>query len=366
MTVPWAGGNVPVMGGREIRSSRIRMIWTMCALSCAWLALALPAAADAASGNSDVAPIVGTWKSDGAVIEVSGSGGAFQGVVQSGVFANCPNLDGPGAVVWNMSGAKLSYSGTIPWVNLPDCTPQGDGPSTWTMTDSSHGTLHSTSPDGTTSDSASFTRVGAAPGAGGGGASAKTDCKKGGQRVLCPAQKKVVKKVRKIASASTPTAKGYKKAGPAKQSAKLMKATKLSADAQPLVARWSEVGLPKRRGVANAKFGASVARGWVFLGTMADITSKTAEIGDRFYANAGTDGQSAFDHIAAQTVGEPVTYSSLNSAQRAVVVAIAVRELAYTATLVGPLTDGYRDLSRGTIDMMNGLNNAITTGSGGG
>jgi hypothetical protein len=155
--------------------------------------------ATAASGSSNitsVAPILGEWSSDGAVIKVTGSLGAYQGTVVSGVFANCPNLDGPGTVVWKMAGSGFNYRGSIPWVKIPDCTPIGDGPTTWGLDSINHGALSSVSPDGTTADSATLTRVGTWPGA---SPELQSNCKRKGRRVLCAGQRNVSRDLARLA-----------------------------------------------------------------------------------------------------------------------------------------------------------------------
>jgi hypothetical protein len=122
----------------------------------------LASAAATATRAAAAEPIVGTWDSAGAQVRVDELGpNRFQGTVVSGSFANCPNLTGPGTVIWKqVGGGGFGYDGKIPWVHLPDCTPLGDGNTTFALSSINSGSLTSTSPDGSKTESASMTRVG--------------------------------------------------------------------------------------------------------------------------------------------------------------------------------------------------------------
>jgi len=154
--------------------------------------LALPAVAPAATtSSSDIAPIVGSWKSSGAVIDVTGSGSSFQGTVVSGKAGACDSGN-PGTVFWeDMSGAGFNYSGKIPFVHSDDCSSAGDGPATFTLSDINHGTWSAISPGDGMTYTGSMTRVGTWPGAAG-NSKPDTSCKKNGKPILCPSQKHAV------------------------------------------------------------------------------------------------------------------------------------------------------------------------------
>ena len=156
------------------------------------LCLAVPAAAGAATTSpGNIAPIVGSWKSGGAVIDVTGTGTSFQGTVISGKAGACDSGN-PGTVFWeDMSGAGFNYSGKLPFVHSDDCSSAGDGPATFTLSDINHGTWSAISPGDGMTYSGSFTRVGTWPGAAGKG-KPDTSCKKHGKPILCPNQKHAV------------------------------------------------------------------------------------------------------------------------------------------------------------------------------
>ena len=166
---------------------------------------ALAAPAGAAAPASDIAPIVGTWKSGNAVIKVSGAG-AYTGTIVSGsVGSSCTQVSPPGFAIWrNITGSGFGYKGTVPFVNTDDCSSVGEGPATFVLTNINSGSWSATSPTDGSTFSLSMTRVGTFPGAGGGDDKPKTNCKKKGKKVLCPAQKKFVNNL-------TGLAKGEKK-----------------------------------------------------------------------------------------------------------------------------------------------------------
>jgi len=121
--VSYGSGVLSVIRGSR-RGARRAVIGAILAACC----LAFPAGAGAATKSaSDIAPIVGTWKDGGAVINVTGGGGSFQGTVVSGSWGAC-NKGGPGVVVWKgLSGSGFSYSGQFPFVHSDDCSSAGDG-----------------------------------------------------------------------------------------------------------------------------------------------------------------------------------------------------------------------------------------------
>lgn len=129
----------------------------------------------ATKSASDIAPIIGTWKDGGAVINVTGGGGSFQGTVVSGSWGAC-NKGGPGVVVWKgLGGSGFSYSGQFPFVHSNDCSSAGDGPATLTLSDINHGSWSAVSPGDGMTYTGSFSRQGTWPGAnnnGGGGITA--------------------------------------------------------------------------------------------------------------------------------------------------------------------------------------------------
>jgi hypothetical protein len=315
MVVARPGGIFQAMGRWENRFSHIRVIRTLGAASVACLAFAVPAEAAAPPGNSSIAPIIGTWKSDGAVIKVTGPlDGPYQGTIVSGAFANCPGMNDnvPGGVAWEqMSGGGFGYSGKIPWVNVNDCSPLGDGSATWTLTSINSGTLKSTSPDGSVSDSASMTRVGTWPGAGLGGGSAKpkTNCKKSGKKVLCPGQKSLSNNLASLAGKEAKLEKQLKKANKAADNKKAAdiaskmadKILKIQNKNKKLVSEgnlktfddlWKLFKLPqKERGPLAKEMAGNQAKQFLF-GDQADKTlSQNAQLlnrADGLYQSDGT------------------------------------------------------------------------------
>jgi hypothetical protein len=263
--------------------------------------LALPPAAGAdTTSPRDIAPIIGTWHDGGAVIKVTGGGGSFQGTVISGKTGACDS-GVPGKVWWiGLSGNGFSYSGQIPFVHSDDCSSAGTGPATFTLSDINSGTWSAISPDGMTYSS-SFTREGTWPGAdNGGGNKPKTKCHKNGKRVLCPGQKKVVKKVvrtiRKTRAAAKP--KAYKKASPQGKSARLQQLVDLSVRAQGLLDDWRKLKLATKNAAAkvyNDPFlnklqgGAEQSRDAILDNIhraqdgLAEFNYKLSKLGDRLY-----------------------------------------------------------------------------------
>lgn len=157
-------------------------------LASAWVTASASAAAPG------IAPIVGTWSSLGATINVVQTGpNRYAGTVVSGTWGACPGTGNTaGDLVWKgLSGAGFNYSGKVPWVDLDKCSALGDGPTSWKLTGIDSGTYTGTSPDGTATETQTMTRIGAWPGA---GANGKVNCAKDGLRVLCRgAQKDLVK-----------------------------------------------------------------------------------------------------------------------------------------------------------------------------
>jgi hypothetical protein len=172
--------------GRLARYARIGS--ALLFLAFAWA----PASSGAAAPG--IAPIVGTWSSLGATINVVQTGpNRYAGTVVSGTWGACPGTGNTaGDVVWKgLSGAGFNYSGKVPWVDLGKCSPLGDGPTNWKLTSIDSGAYTGTSPDGTVTETQTMTRTGAWPGA---GANGEVSCVKNGLRVLCKgAQQGLVK-----------------------------------------------------------------------------------------------------------------------------------------------------------------------------
>jgi hypothetical protein len=159
-------------------------------LAALWLAIPAAAGAETTSPGN-IAPIVGTWNAGGAVINVVGGGGSFQGTVVSGQAGSCGS-GAPGTVFWkNLHGAGFNYSGQIPFVHSDDCSSAGDGAATFTLSDIDHGTWSAISPGDGKTYTGSFTRQGTWPGAAG-NSKPDTSCKKNGKPILCVSQKNAV------------------------------------------------------------------------------------------------------------------------------------------------------------------------------
>jgi hypothetical protein len=303
------------------RGARRALIGVLLAAFC----LAIPAGAGAATKSaSDIAPIVGTWKDGGAVIKVTGGGGSFQGTVVSGEFGAC-GKGGPGTVVWiGLAGSGFSYSGQIPFVHSDDCSSAGTGPATFTLSNIDHGTWSALSPDGMTY-TGSFSRQGTWPGADNGGANEpKTNCKKSGRRVLCPKQKRVVKKavrtVRKTLAAAKP--KAYKKASPQGKSARLQQLVDVSVQAQGLLDDWRKLKLATKNAAAkvyddpflNKLQGSAEKSRDAILDNLhraqdgiAEFNYKLSKLGDKVYDASdgyGPDTNALFSVILDSTAGE--------------------------------------------------------------
>ena len=107
------------------------------ALAC--LAALAMAGAVAGSARAATQPIEGTWNFESGQVNVTpNADGTFTGTVVSPTqFSSCPHPAGD--VIWQLSGSGDSYSGTHEWLNDPskNCTPNGLGQATWTITDSS-------------------------------------------------------------------------------------------------------------------------------------------------------------------------------------------------------------------------------------
>jgi hypothetical protein len=121
--------------------------------------LSLPASASAL-----VEPIVGTWDSEGAQIQVVPTPqfgfGHFQGTVVGGSFGAC-NKGGVGTVAWKqLGGGGFGYDGKIPFVHSNDCSSAGDGPATFSLSSRNSGTWSATSPGDGMTYTGSMTRVG--------------------------------------------------------------------------------------------------------------------------------------------------------------------------------------------------------------
>jgi hypothetical protein len=265
--------------------------------------LIAPASVGGSSGSattSAIPPILGTWKESGGTIRVTQTGpGSFQGVLVSGAYGACPANNGPGSVVWkNLRGSGFSYTGTVPWFNTDNCSSRGDGQSTWTLSSINAGTLTTNDPQGGSTETISFTRVGPPP-----AEPPKTNCKKNGERVLCPSQVKVVRKVGDHADKTRAAARGFKGASVAKQADKLGKLVDLSTQAGETLATWNQLKLPKTPGQAKAKYDdRDLGRHFRFEKLLGAFNSKIAEVGDKEYST-DTAAAAALDQAAIDTNG---------------------------------------------------------------
>ena len=104
---------------------------------CLLALLLVAAATGAGAGAAEPDPIVGFWNLSGGVVNVTGSGTSFSGlVVKATRFSTCSHP--AGEAMWKITKTATGYTGTHSWFKANDCTPGslGRGPTTWSITES--------------------------------------------------------------------------------------------------------------------------------------------------------------------------------------------------------------------------------------
>jgi hypothetical protein len=229
-------------------------------------------------------------------------------------------------------GSFSSYSGSISWGDGATTAISG-GVGSWSHTYSSPGTYSiRTTGSGaygppTTSCSDDITQtvriVAASPPDGGG----KTTCRKNGHRVLCPGQRKVVNKVVGLSKKTVKVTAGFKKAGPQKQSNKLLELTRQSRRAEVLKQLWRNEDLPRpsRTPIADLKeFDRFLALDYVYINNLDAFNEYLANVADDNYVHEspGHLAQVALDEATAKLFPGR-TYPDLVANEKAAVYAAA-------------------------------------------